>query len=107
MTNLQKIKDMSLDELADWLDDNVYVEDAPWMKWWDEQYCSKCESVECHFMAAQEKLGITTLLGDTIECAYCELADENGVRKCRFFQDLDHVPDHLEIIKMWLEEEAE
>ena len=100
MTNLQKIKDMSLDELVEWLDENVYVEDAPWMKWWNERYCSKCESVERHFMAAQEELGIIPLLGDTIECAYCELADETGIKKCRFFPELGDVPDNRKVIKM-------
>jgi ATP-dependent helicase/DNAse subunit B len=52
---------------------------------------------------AEEKLGITPFsYSGEIECTYCEL--EN---KCRFFQELDDVPDNKEMIKMWLEEEAE
>lgn len=35
-------------------------------------------------------------------CSYCEL---NG--NCKFFPDLDEVPDNKKIIKMWLETEIE
>ena len=55
---------------------------------------------------AKEKLGITPFYDDTIECAYCELADESGIKRCRFFPELDDVPDNRGMIKMWLESEV-
>ena len=70
-----------------------------------------CEVFLYFFKDAEEKLGFTPYLygsynGD-LECAFCELADESGVKKCRFFPALDDVPNNLGIIKMWLIEEAE
>lgn len=107
MTNLEKIKNMSIDELAEWLDKNGMFDNSPWLNAFNDKYCEKCESIECCYADAKEKLGITPFYDETFECAYCELADENGVKRCRFFQELDDIPDNKEMIKMWLEEEAE
>ena len=107
MTNLQKIKDMSIDELAEWLDKNGMFDNSPWLNSFNEKYCEKCESIECSYADAEEKLGLTPFYNETFECAYCELADENGIKRCRFFPELDDVPDNETVIKMWLEEEAE
>ncbi len=102
MTNLEKIKNMSIDELAEWLDKNGMFDNSPWMNLFNEKYCAKCESIKCKYADAEEKLGITPFsYSGEIECAYCEL--EN---KCRFFPELDDVPDNKEMIKMWLEEEV-
>lgn len=102
MTNLQKIANMSIDELAEWLDENGQYDNSPWNLWWDENYCSKCESIECTYAKAEEKLDSTPYYRHTIKCAYCEL--EN---KCKFFPELEDVPDSVNVIKMWLEVEAE
>jgi hypothetical protein len=94
---------MTIDELAEWLDKNCMFDNSPWLNSFNEKYCEKCESIKCKYVDAEEKLGITPFsYSGEIECAYCEL--EN---KCRFFQELDDVPDNKEMIKMWLEEEAE
>ena len=111
MTNFSKIKSMTIDELAKWLDENGRFDYAPWSEWFSRAYCDKCESIKCRYKDAEEKLGFTPYLygsysGD-LECAFCELADETGVKRCRFFPELDDVPNNLEIIKMWLIEEAE
>ena len=107
MTNLEKIKNMDIDILAAWLDEHGMFDHSPWSEWWDKNYCSKCESVECSYADAEEKLSLTPFYNETFECAYCELADENGITRCRFFPELDGVPDNETVIKMWLEEEAE
>jgi len=108
MTNLEKIKNMDLDQLAEWLDKHGMFDHSPWNDWWDKNYCSKCEPIECHYADAKEKLGIEPYFhDDTVECAYCELADESGITRCRFFPDMNDVPNNVEVIKMWLEKEAE
>lgn len=107
MTNLEKIKDMDIDTLAAWLDENGMFDGSPWLNLFNEKYCEKCESIECSYVDAKEKLGLTPFYDESFECAYCELADENGVKRCRFFPELDDVPDNKEMIKMWLNEEAE
>ncbi len=107
MTNLEKIKDMDIDTLAAWLDENGMFDGSPWLNLFNEKYCEKCESIECSYVDAKEKLGLTPFYDESFECAYCELADENGVKRCRFFPGLDDVPDNKEMIKMWLNEEAE
>lgn len=109
MTNIQKIKNMSVDELADWLDKNGSFDDSPWLQAFTEKYCEKCESIKIKYEEAQEKLGFSLydFYDCESECAYCELADESGVKRCRFFPELDDIPDNKEIIKMWLEKETE
>lgn len=103
MVNFERLQSMSIDEFAEWLDKNCMFDNSPWMNYFNEKYCEKCESIKCKYTEADEKLGITPFShSGEIECAYCEL--EN---KCRFFQELDDVPSNIEMIKMWLEKEAE
>lgn len=106
MTNLEKIKEMPIKELAEWLDENGMFDNSPWSNWFNEHYCEKCESVKCKYEEAEKTVGFTPyLFGDysgDLECAYCEI--EN---KCRFFPELDDVPDNKEVIEMWLIEEAD
>lgn len=97
MNNLRKLQTMSIDQLVNWLDENGY-HDAIWWKWFEETYCEKGES---------ETVYIDEHEGEHIwktecECAYCEVHD-----KCRFFPDMDEVPDSKETITLWLEAEVE
>lgn len=87
MNNFKNFQSMTIDELADWLDEYGDFDNAPWNTWWDKNYCSQCEPVDA---------------GWTKDYAWCEC---NG--KCRYFQDMDEVPDHKQVIKMWLEIEAD
>lgn len=104
MTKFESIKSKNIDELAEWLDEYETFDNSPWMKWWNENYCQKCESVT---IARNEYASIVgwnnhpNYCGN-IECGWCEIN-----RKCKYFQDLDYIPDNEEIIKMWLESEAE
>lgn len=91
MTVFESIKNKNIDELAEWLDKHCDFDNAPWWKWWDENYCSKCEPIET--ASAND-------FGYEVECAYCEL---NG--NCKFFKEIKDVPDSTQTIKMWLEEE--
>ena len=100
MTNFEDIKSMSLEAFAKWLDKHGQFDNSPWMTWFDENYCNKCESIECHYAECEEKLGIEPLYNSAIKCAWCEL--EN---KCKYFPDIDWVPDNIDIIKMWLNEQ--
>lgn len=93
MTVFENIKNNSIDELAEWLDEYCTFDTAPWWKWWDENYCDKCEPEIGHMMA----------FGKELECKYawCELN-----HKCKFFQEMEEIPDNKQIIKMWLMSEG-
>ena len=58
-----------------------------------------CKAADC-----KEKLGIDPWYGADMECAYCELIDEAGCKKCRFFPEMNDVPDNKQVIEMWLKE---
>lgn len=89
MTILEDFKNKNIDELVDWFDKHFTFDDAPWWIWWDKNYCSKCISE----MFIDDN-------GDKTNFAYCEV---NG--NCKFFKELDDIPDNKSIIKMWLESE--
>ena len=104
MTKFESIKSKNIDELAEWLDKYGAYDGSPWMEWWNENYCQKCEMVT---MPREEYAHIVGWkpcpdYHGNIECGYCEV---NG--RCRYFEDMDEVPDNTEIIKMWLESEIE
>lgn len=88
MTNYEMLKNKTVDELIDWLDEYV-INDSPWISYFDNKYCKKCEPIHCED-------------GDcgSNDYGWCELNN-----KCRFFQDMDGIPDNKQIIKMWLERE--
>ena len=92
MNNFERLKSMSIEELAKWLDQNGMWDNSPWSLRWNEQYCKRCESIMCKSADDSRRF----------PCAYCEIYD-----KCRFFPDMDDVPDSKEIIKLWLEAEVE
>lgn len=103
MTNFEKFKNMTIDELAKFIDDNGMYDDTPWMDWWDSNYCNKCESVILNFEDAQEILGLSPLFADhETECAYCEVYN-----KCKYFAHLEEEPSMHDIIKLWLEAKHE
>jgi hypothetical protein len=108
MTNFENLKKMSLEDFAEWLDKYGQFDHSPWSESFAEKYCDNCESIKCKYADAEEKLGFSPFsYSGEVECAYCELADELGVKRCRFFPELEDIPDNKETIKMWLEEEVE
>ena len=90
-TVFDKFKSMSIDELTDWLNQYSQLDSMPWIEWWNKNYCSKCDAVTA----------FVPDYGRELDFSCCELND-----KCKFFQDLDDVPDDKMIIKMWLESEV-
>ena len=97
MTVFEKIKSNNIDELAEWIDEHFYFDDAPYWKWWDEHYCKKCVAEKSE--------------NDNSEFDWCELngkckfwCELNG--KCKFFKEMDSIPGNKDIIKMWLESES-
>ena len=101
MTNFDKLKSMTVEELAKFIDDNGMYDDTPWMNWWDENYCNKCESVILNLEDTKKILELSPLFeDDETECAYCEVH-----HKCRYFPELEEEPSMLDIVKMWLEAE--
>lgn len=89
MNNFEKFKSMTIDELADWIDKYGQFDNSPWLEYFNTKYCENCESIKC---TRNEKTDL---------CAYCELHD-----CCKFFPDLNYVPEVRDTIKLWLESEA-
>ena len=92
MTNFEKIKSMTKEELLDWLDEHGEFDGSPWMEWFNQKYCQKCDPVI-----------IKIIMPDTKEAreseeTYCET--HNDV--CRFF---NKEMDVKEIIGLWLDQE--
>ena len=88
MTQFENFKNMKLEELAAWLDVYGEFDNSPWMQWWDENFCDKCESIRMSYPNTPHI---------TFPVAWCELE-----HKCKFFQDRDDMPSNKEIITMWL-----
>lgn len=102
MTNYERIKNMSVDDLAKWLDEYGKFDDSPWNEWFNNTYCKKCKPIKVNREVSEDKLGIHTMYFDgTVECAYCELN-----KKCKYFESLDNLPSNLDIIEVWLNEKA-
>lgn len=91
MTVFENIRSKNIEELVDWLDRNGAYDCAPWEYWFDKNYCRKCESTTGYF---------PELYGEH-ECAWCEM-----YHKCRYFQDMNRVPNRKQIIRLWLESES-
>lgn len=85
MKRFDFLKSKNIDELVDWLDEYCMVGDCPWDKYFDDNYCSKCDAVE----------------HEGHEYAWCELN-----KKCKFFEDMSDIPDYKQIIRLWLESEV-
>lgn len=90
MTIYENFKNKDIDELTDWIAENCNFDTAPYWRWWDKNYCNKCKTE----ISADDE-------GNKKEYAYCELFNN-----CRYFKEMDNVPDNKETIKMWLESEC-
>ena len=84
----------NIDELAEWLDTHCVPDFSPWIKWFDDNYCKKCESI----IATDTVLGFER----EMEFGWCELHGD----RCKYFQDKEYAPYGKELVKMWLESEA-
>ena len=87
MTQFEYFKNMTLEELADWLDRYGIFEGSPWMQWWAENFCDNCDPVEGTYPDSNR----------IMEFSWCELE-----HKCKFFQDMDDAPNNKDIIRLWL-----
>ena len=85
MTMFDRFQSKNIDELIEWLDEYCMLDCAPWITWFDMNYCKDCESV----------------IADEKECSWCELHN-----KCKYFKNMQDIPESKQIIKMWLEREV-
>lgn len=99
MTNHENLLNKSTRELAEWLDSNGQFDGSPWMKWFDKNFCSKCESVKIKKENSKAILGFELLFVGETTCSYCEL-----YKKCKYFPDRCETPINIDIIEMWLKE---
>lgn len=91
MTYFDILKSMDIHQFAEWLDENCRFDDSPWIAWWDAKYCKNCEPIMCCYKGSNREF----------PCSWCEIE-----HNCKFFQNIDEVPNNKEIIKMWLESEV-
>lgn len=91
MTNFERFASMTIDELADWLDEYATFDQAPHMLWFTETYCENCPAVMVESEASDREF----------LCSWCELE-----KKCKFFPGREEVPNNRDIIKLWLEKEV-
>ena len=98
MTQFENFKNMDIDALTEWLDKHGQFDGSPWNAWWNEKYCNNCPVEHGYFPddSGEERWYVPT------EFAWCEKHF-----KCKFFPDMDDVPDNKDIIKMWLGTECE
>ena len=91
LTMFEKLKAMSFDEFATWLDRYGAHEDSPWIIAFNETFCLNCDNskVIVNFFGQEKE----------VECAYCELYN-----KCYYFKELNRAVDSLDILKWWLEQ---
>lgn len=92
MTNYERIKNFSVEELAGWLDKYDAFYDAPWMNWFSDKYCDRCEGIPVTYT---DKSGNTS----NFECSWCELHDD----KCKFFE---RYMDSYGIVEEWLNQDT-
>lgn len=102
MTNYENFILMSIEQLAQWINTNGQFDGSPWMKWFDENYCSKCESVTIKKADAKDVLGFELMFCNETTCSYCEVH-----KKCKFFPEFNEAPNLVEIIEMWLKEKID
>ena len=95
MSNFEKLKSFDRDVFAKWLECNGRRDDSLWDRWFNQKYCQQCEPVV---------KTIDSFLGDSRECefAYCEIN-----KNCLFCPDFENGPSTKDVVKMWLEAEAE
>ena len=79
MTVFENITSMSIDELVDWLDEHGAAYYAPWKVWYNKKYCRECDADECRWRQLH--------------------------KKCRYFPEMNQVPNRKQKIRMWLESE--
>ena len=89
MTKFENLKSKNIDEFAEWFEENCLYDDDPCIRWFDETYCKNCEPI-----IKQNEMGYK------MEYAYCEL---NG--NCRYFKDMNELPNNKQMVKLWLESE--
>lgn len=102
MTNFEKLKAMSEDELVEWLSNYGISDTSPWDDWFNRNYCEKCEPIKVTYAEAKQSLGIDLFSYEsTIKCAYCELESS-----CKFFHEISGIPSNSDIIRLWLKQEV-
>lgn len=87
MTHFDNFKMMTIEQFAEWLDEYGQFDGAPWIKWFNEQYCDNCKPIMCQYKNSEWEF----------PCSWCELE-----HKCKFFPDMNDAPNNRNIIKMWL-----
>lgn len=85
MTIFDNLKTKTIDEVAEWLGEYFVFDNAPYLCWWDNNYCKEC------MMETKET-----------ETVWCETN-----KNCKFFKDQKEIPPMKEIIKMWLKSEVD
>lgn len=89
MNKYERLRSMTIDDMAGYLDACWSHDDDPSMEWWNKKYCNNCEPVYKYAECFNRE----------VDFAWCEV---NG-GQCKYFPELDGLPDNRQIMKMWLE----
>lgn len=92
MTVFDQIRKMNIDEFAEWFNDHCSHDTDPCVEWWNNTYCKNCNP----------ELGTIEGTQTPLEFAWCELH-----KKCRFFPNMECIPDSLEMTKIWLKSKSD
>ena len=93
MTNFDKIKNMTENELAAWLAKRAMYDGSPWDTSFAERFCHNCPSIT-RYCPEVDRMK---------EFSWCELHDG----QCKFFPEITDFLRDEDIIEMWLKQEAE
>lgn len=88
MTNYENIPYNDKDKFAEWLSKLDCVENMPWIRWVDENYCKKCEPIKCSYEDGKAEVLV----------APCE------IRQCPYGVGITELSD-VGLIKLWFEAE--
>lgn len=70
LTNYERIKNFSVEELANWLDEYGILDGSPWMNWFNDNYCNRCEPLNLNkFLKSDALSPIKSLHRATIDQA--------------------------------------
>lgn len=92
MTNFDKIKNMTENELAAWLAKRAMYDGSPWDTSFAERFCHNCPSIT-RYCPEVDRMK---------EFSWCELHDG----QCKFFPEITDFLRDEDIIEMWLKQEA-
>lgn len=90
MNRFEQIQTMNMQEFAKWMDKYCDFDGSPWVDFFSEEYCDKCDPIMCRRENSKVEFS----------CAWCEIHNN-----CKFFSSQEF-PSMEDMILMWLQEKV-